>query len=88
MKNDGPDRSNHSLKCHQRGQARDCLGDHSRKSRARKKTLSGICGKVMVLMGDIIFVTFTNIVRQGIVFGTILKKVRPVEKPYQEYLEK
>ena len=42
----------------------------------------------MVLIGAIIFLTFTNVVWEGIVFGTILGKVRPEKTLSQEYVEK
>ena len=79
---DGPDRGHHFPNCYQHGLARDCLGDHFEKSEARKKTLSGICGKVMVLIGAIIPPTLTNVVWQGIFLGTIFEKMRPWRKPY------
>ena len=42
----------------------------------------------MVLIGAIIFTTFTNMVRQGIVFGIILENREAREKPFHEYMEK
>ena len=66
---------------------RDCLGDHFGKSEAKRKTLSGICGFVMVLARVIILPTCPNMVWEGIVFGTILGKVKPREKPYLEYVD-
>ena len=41
----------------------------------------------MVLIGAIIFQTFTNMVRQGIVLGTIVGKLKLWIKPYQGYVE-
>ena len=70
MKSDGPDGGHHFLNFHKHCQARDCLGDHFGKNEAREKTLSGICGQVT---GTIIFLTFANMVWEGIVFGTIFK---------------
>jgi len=33
------------------------------------------------------FLAFPNIVWEGNVFGAILEKVKPREKPYQEYVD-
>ena len=68
------------FKFHQHGLTRDWLGDHFAKKRSRETNLPGICGKVMVLIGAIIFQTFTNIVWQGIALGTMFVKVRRVMK--------
>ena len=42
----------------------------------------------MVMIVAITFLTFANMVRQGIVLGIILEKVRPGRKPHHEYVEK
>ena len=52
---DGPGKGHHSSNLSQHGLGRDCLGDHFGKSEAKRKTLSGICGFVMVLARIIIF---------------------------------
>ena len=41
----------------------------------------------MVLIGAIISRTLINMVRQGIVLGTILEKMRPGNEPDQEDIE-
>ena len=58
----GPGKDHHFSNCSQHGLGRDCLGDHSGKSEAKRKTLSGICGFVMVLARVIIFPAFPNMV--------------------------
>ena len=83
---DGPGKAHHSSKFSQHGLGRDCLGDHFGKSVTERQTLSGICGLVMVLTRIIIFPTVPNMVWEGIALGTILEKVQPREKPYQEYV--
>ena len=83
---DGPGKGHHSFNFSQHGLARDCLGDHFGKSEAKRKTLSGICGIVMVLARLTILPTFPNMVWQGVVLGSILEKVKPREIPYQEYV--
>ena len=84
---DGPGKGHHFSNLSQHGLGRDCLGDHFGKSEAKTKTLSGICGFVMVLARLIILPTFPNTVWAWIVLGTILEKVKPREKPYQEYVD-
>ena len=84
---DGPGKAHHSSNFSQHGLARGCLGEHFGKSEAKRNTLSGICEFVMVLAKIIIFQTFPNMVWEGIVLGTILEKVKPREKPYQEYVD-
>ena len=83
---DGPGKGHHSFNFSQHGLARDCLGDHFGKSEAKRKTLSGICGFVMVLARIMVSPTFPNMVWQGVVLGSILEKVNPREIPYQEYV--
>ena len=41
----------------------------------------------MVLARAFIFQIVPNMVWEGIVLGTILEKVKPREKPYQEYVD-
>ena len=84
---DGPGKGHHFPNFSQHGLVRDCLGDHFGKSEAKRKTLSGICGFVMVLARVFIFPTCPNMVWEGIVLGTILEKAKPREKPYQEYAD-
>ena len=84
---DGPDKGHHFSNFSQHGLARGCLGEHFGKSQAKRNTLSGICEFVMVLARIIIFPTFPNMVWEGTVLGTILEKVKPKEKPYQEYVD-
>ena len=84
---DGPGKGHHFSNFSQHGLVRDCLGDHFGKSVAKRKTLSGICGFVMVPARVIILSTFPNMVWPGIVLGTILGKVKPREKPYLEYVD-
>ena len=84
---DGPGQGLHFSNFSKHGLGRDCLGDHVGKSEAKRKTLSGICGFVMVLARIIIFPIVPNMVWEGIVLGTILEKVKPREKPYQEYVD-
>ena len=84
---DGPDKDYHFSNCSKHGLGRDCLGDHFGKSEAKRETLSGICGFVMVLTRIIIFQIVPNMVWEGIALGTILEKVKPREKPYQEYVD-
>ena len=63
------------------------LGPISKNVKPREKTLSGICGFVMVLTRIIIFQIVPNMVWEGIALGTILEKMKPREKPYQEYVD-
>ena len=84
---DGPGKD-HDFPIHaQHGLGMDGLGHHFEKSEAKGKTLSGICGFVMVLARIIIFPIVPNMVWEGIDLGTILEKGKPKEKPYQEYAD-
>ena len=76
----GPGKDHHFSNCSQHGLGRDCLGDHFGKSEAKRKTLSGICGFVMVLARLTIPPTFPNMVWQGVVLGSILEKANPRQK--------
>ena len=58
----GPGKDHHFSNCSQHGLGRDCLGDHFGKSEAKRKTLSGVCGFVMVLARVIIFQIFPNMI--------------------------
>ena len=53
----------------------------------KRTTCSEMCGFVEVLARIIISVIFPNMIWEGIVFWTILEKVKPREKPYQEYVD-
>ena len=83
----GPCKGHHFSNFSQHDLVRNVLGTILEKSEAKRKTLSGICGFVMVLARIIIFPIVPNMVWEGIVLGTILEKVKPREKPYQEYLD-
>ena len=83
----GPVKGHHSFNFSQHGLGSDCLGAHFEKCEAKRKTLSGICGFVMVLTRIIIFQIVPNMVWEGIALGTNLGKVKPREKPYQEYVD-
>ena len=71
---DGPGKGHHFSNFSQHGLVRDCLGYHFRKSEAERKTLSGICGFVIVLARLTILPIFPNMVWEGIVLGAIWKK--------------
>jgi len=77
---DGPGKGHHFSNFSQHGLVRDCLWGHFEKSEAKRKTLSGICGFVMVLARLTIPPTFPNMVWQGVVLGTILEKANPQQK--------
>ena len=74
----GPDGGHHFRNFYKHCSTRDCLWDHFEKSEASGETLSGISGKVMVLIRVITFSTFINMVWQVIVFGTFLVKVKSI----------
>ena len=76
----GPGKDHHFSNFSQHGLGRNCLGDHFGKSEAKRKTLSGICGFVMVLARIMVSPTFPNMVWQGVVLGSILEKAKPREK--------
>ena len=71
---DGPGKGHHSSIFFQHDLVRNVLGTILEKSEAKRKTLSGICGFVMVLARIIIFPIVPNMVWEGIVLGTILEK--------------
>ena len=84
---DGPGKGLHFSNFSKHGLGRDGLWGHFEKEEAKRKTLSGVCGFVMVLARVIIFAIFSqhDLVRN--LLGTILEKVKPREKPYQEYVD-
>ena len=59
---DGPGQGLHFSNFSKHGLGRDCLGDHFGKSEAKRKTLSGVCGFVMVLARVLIFHLFPNMI--------------------------
>ena len=84
---DGPGKGLHFSNFSKHGLGRDGLWGHFEKEEAKRKTLSGVFGFVMVLARVIIFQFFSqhDLVRN--LLGTILEKVKPREKPYQEYVD-
>ena len=59
---DGPGKDHNFSNCSQHGLGRDCLGYHFGKSEAKRNTLSGVCGFVMVLARVIIFQILPNMI--------------------------
>ena len=59
---DGPGKEHHFANFSQHNMGKDCLGDHFAKSKAKRTTLSGICGFVMVLARLTLLPTFPNLV--------------------------
>ena len=84
--NDGSDKRHHFANFSQHGLAMNCLWGHFEKSEAKRETLSGICGFVLVLARLTILPNFPDMVWEGIVLVTILEKVKPREKTYQQYV--
>ena len=84
---DGPGKGYHFSNFSRHGLGRDCLEAHFEKNAAKRKTLSGICGFVMVLSRVVILQICPNMVWEGIDLGTILEKVKPIAKPYQVYVD-
>ena len=72
--NDGSDKGHHFANFSQHGLAMNCLWGHFEKSEAKRETLSGICGFVLVLARVIIFQLFPTWSGKGLSLGPFRKK--------------